>query len=98
MMRHHFSIKKDVEVDECAGCGGFWLDAGELAKIRSLFETEQERHQAAQEYFEGQFAEYFAQMEAEHEAKLGKARRFAKMFRFVCPGYYLPGKQAGGAF
>ena len=63
MMRHHFSIKKDVEVDECAGCGGFWLDAGELAKIRSLFETEQERHQAAQEYFEGQFAEYFAQME-----------------------------------
>ena len=29
MMRHFFSVKKDVEVDECPGCGGFWLDAGE---------------------------------------------------------------------
>jgi Zn-finger nucleic acid-binding protein len=23
-----------VEIDECGGCGGIWLDAGELAKIR----------------------------------------------------------------
>ena len=26
MMRHFFSIKKEVEVDECPGCGGFgWM-------------------------------------------------------------------------
>ena len=51
MMRHFFSVKKDVEVDECPGCGGFWLDAGELGKIRGLFNTEEERHKAAKEYF-----------------------------------------------
>lgn len=32
--RHFFSAKRRVEVDECPGCGGYWLDAGELASIR----------------------------------------------------------------
>jgi uncharacterized protein len=39
--RHFFSAKRRVEVDECPGCGGYWLDAGELASIRA------EKHQAA---------------------------------------------------
>ena len=26
MMRHFFSVKRSIEVDECAGCGGIWLD------------------------------------------------------------------------
>src|SRR5688572_11282347 len=34
MMRHFFSPKRRVVVDECPQCGGFWLDAGELALIR----------------------------------------------------------------
>jgi hypothetical protein len=42
MMRHFSSVKKEVEVDECPACGGFWLDAGELGSIRSLFDTEEE--------------------------------------------------------
>src|SRR6266536_216780 len=35
LMRHPFSPKRLVEVDECPGCGGYWLDAGELEKIRA---------------------------------------------------------------
>ncbi|HYT61916.1 MAG TPA: zf-TFIIB domain-containing protein [Haliangiales bacterium] len=34
LMRRHFSARRRVEVDECPGCGGYWLDAGELEKIR----------------------------------------------------------------
>ena len=34
LMRHYFSPKRRVEVDECPGCGGYWLDAGELERIR----------------------------------------------------------------
>ncbi|MGN6554699.1 MAG: zf-TFIIB domain-containing protein [Verrucomicrobiota bacterium] len=34
LMRHQFSPKIAVQVDECPGCGGFWLDAGELEQIR----------------------------------------------------------------
>lgn len=33
MMRHFFSVKQEVEVDECAACAGIWLDAGELKRI-----------------------------------------------------------------
>jgi Zn-finger nucleic acid-binding protein len=34
LKRHYFSAKKKVEVDQCPGCAGYWLDAGELEKIR----------------------------------------------------------------
>jgi len=98
MMRHFFSVKKQVEVDECPGCGGFWLDAGELGKIRSLFDTEEERHKAAEEYFSEVFGGELAAMGAEDQAKFNKVRKIANMFRFVCPSYYIPGKQDWGAF
>ena len=35
LQRHYFSAKRRVEVDECPNCGGYWLDAGELALIRA---------------------------------------------------------------
>lgn len=34
LMRHFFSARRRVEVDDCPNCGGYWLDAGELEKIR----------------------------------------------------------------
>lgn len=34
LKRHFFSPKRLVEVDHCPNCSGYWLDAGELAKIR----------------------------------------------------------------
>ena len=98
MMRHFFSVKKEVEVDECPSCGGFWLDAGELCKIRILFATEQERERAAEEYFSEIFGGEIAAMKAEDQAKLDKIRKISNMFRFICPSYYIPGKQDWGAF
>ncbi len=35
LMRHYYSKKRGVVVDECANCGGFWLDAGELEQVRA---------------------------------------------------------------
>jgi len=32
--RHYFRARRRVEVDQCPNCGGYWLDAGELAQIR----------------------------------------------------------------
>jgi Zn-finger nucleic acid-binding protein len=34
MQRHFYSSTHRVEVDSCPGCGGYWLDAGELSAIR----------------------------------------------------------------
>jgi uncharacterized protein len=48
--RHFFSAKRRVEVDECPGCAGYWLDAGELASIRA------EKREAATADQAGQFS------------------------------------------
>ncbi|MCK4291836.1 MAG: zf-TFIIB domain-containing protein [Planctomycetes bacterium] len=98
MMRHFFSIKKAVVVDECPGCAGFWLDAGELGQIRGLFKTEVERHKAAEEYFDEVFGDKLKAMQAQDQAKLEKTQKIANMFRFICPTHYIPGKQHWGAF
>lgn len=50
MMRRFASARREVAVDECPGCGGFWLDGGELERIRSEFRTESERKQAAERF------------------------------------------------
>lgn len=34
LKRHLFNPKSTVEVDHCPSCAGYWLDAGELKKIR----------------------------------------------------------------
>jgi hypothetical protein len=85
MMRHFFSVKYDVEVDECGQCGGIWLDYGELEKIRGLFETEADRIQAAGDHFEELFAEVFADSETESADIQEKAGRFAGLFSFFAP-------------
>jgi Zn-finger nucleic acid-binding protein len=98
MQRHFFSVRQDIEVDECGACGGIWLDAGELAAIRRQFKTAQERKQAADVYFSR-----LLDRELEAEAKRGAARaqatrKFARALRFICPSHWIPGKQEWGAF
>lgn len=98
MQRHFFSIRREIEVDTCPGCGGAWLDAGELASIRSQFKTEQERKKAADEYFSKLFGEQLEQEAKKGEAALEGAKKVANALRFVCPSYWIPGKQRWGAF
>jgi uncharacterized protein len=98
MMRHFHSVKRGVLVDECPMCAGYWLDAGELAGIRTEFATEEDRKQAAQEYFAELFDPDLAVAKAQTMEDLRKAQRIAHAFRFICPSYYIPGKQDWGAF
>ena len=51
MMQHFYSPKRSVVVDECPKCGGFWLDAGELGSIRSVYKNATDRDQAVGQYF-----------------------------------------------
>jgi len=98
MMRHYTSIKRRVTIDECPECGGVWLDAGELQGIRSEFPSDEERHKAAEAYFSELFDGPLAAERARSAAELARAQKFARAFRFICPSYYLPGKQRWGAF
>ena len=98
MMRHFFSPKRKVEVDECGGCGGFWLDAGELKTIRSQYASAEERKAAGRAYVRDLFGDQLAAMAAKDQASLERVRRIAGLFRFICPTYYIPGEQSWGAF
>ncbi len=98
MMRHFFSIKKEVEVDECPGCGGFWLDEGELHHIRNQYQTEEEKEKATHQFFSELFDEDLEAMKQESAEKAEKANKIANMFRFLCPSYYKKGDQKWGAF
>ena len=43
MHAHKYSRAKEVNVDECYACGGFFLDSGELGAIREGRMSEEER-------------------------------------------------------
>ncbi|MCP4261418.1 MAG: zf-TFIIB domain-containing protein [Planctomycetes bacterium] len=43
MHAHKYSNAKEVNVDECYGCGGFFLDSGELREIREHYMSGEER-------------------------------------------------------
>lgn len=98
MMQHCFSVQQKVTIDECAGCGGVWLDAGELAQIRNLYDTEEQRHHAAEKYFSSIFDGQLKGIKEKSETGAVKAKKFANMFKFICPTYYIPGDQGWGAF
>lgn len=98
LMRHFLSPKREIEIDECPGCAGIWVDGGELRKIREQFPTEEDRDRAAEKYIAEEFNDDLEAMRQKSEGELEKARKFARLFRFVCPSYYIPGKQRGGAF
>lgn len=98
LRRRFFSVKREVDVDECPSCGGFWLDVGELASIRDQYESEEARRAAAAAYFDEVFGDQLAAARAESEEETVRGRRIANMFRFLCPSYYIPGDQKWGAF
>lgn len=43
MLRHRHRDNPAVIVDECPGCRGFWLDAGELGMIRQSQELQRQK-------------------------------------------------------
>lgn len=98
MMRHFSSAARRTEIDECPRCGGHWLDPGELASIRTEYATDEERQRAAQAYFADVFDPKLKPIQDEGQAKLARAKKVAHALRFICPSYYLPGKQSWGAF
>ncbi len=98
MMRHYTSPKKLVLVDECPSCGGFWLDAGELAALRSEHATEVERDQAMHERLSEMFDPLLDEAGTLRQERLDQSLKLARALRFICPSNYLPGKQSWGAF
>jgi len=52
MHEHKYKNAKQVDVDECYSCGGFFLDSGELSQIRDNHMNEEERDAYVQKLIE----------------------------------------------
>ncbi len=63
--RHFFSAKRRVEVDQCPNCGGYWLDAGELALIRAEKAQAATAEQAGQSSISKDVIRYLYRLRAE---------------------------------
>lgn len=98
MMRRFFHPSVRVQIDECPGCAGHWLDAGELGQIRRQAGPEETRQQSARRAYDQMFAEGLAEVRQETLERTEEAKGIARLFRFVLPSWWIPGKQDGGAF
>ena len=89
LYRHWFSRKFHYEIDQCAKCGGFWIDVGALARLspRSSAEAEQ---QTAKAYFKNLFEEHLKPENLNHPDTQDAARIIARLFRFFTPPALVP--------
>ena len=46
MSPREYAFTSQIVVDSCGGCGGTWLDAGELVRIEAFFERERSENQS----------------------------------------------------
>ena len=90
MHYHKYQSSKEVNVDECYKCGGFFLDSGELQVIRDSFMTEQEE----QAYFQKLLSEIPEFKSAQRNLEKEKIRTEAirRYTRFLRLSYYVTKK------
>ena len=83
MMRHFYSPRRRVEVDECPSCGGFWLDAGELALIREEHEDVQKQEAAITEQLDAATVSILGPLRSAGTEHSARVRRIEQLFRFT---------------
>ena len=91
MRAHKYKSSKEVNVDECYQCGGFFLDSGELRVIKESFLSEEEREQYVQKLL-SEIPEY---QEAKDELEKQKTRAKAayNMTKHIRLSHYMNRKK-----
>ncbi len=87
LRQHFFSIKQQVEVDSCPGCGGYWLDHGELERIRSEFATATARALATSKFMDELDEEHVTKPCPQAMTKANRAHSLSAMLRLVGSRY-----------
>ncbi len=90
MHAHMYQSSKQVNVDECYSCGGFFLDSGELNAIRGAYMSEQEEEEYTQKLLDE--LPDFQQAQAELAKTQQRADAIRRYTRFVRLSYYMGGK------
>lgn len=90
MHTHKYKSSKEVNVDECYVCGGFFLDSGELKTIRETFMSEEEEEAYAKKLI--QSIPEFRDAKQNLEQEKTRAQAIRNMTRFFRLSYYVTGK------
>ena len=83
LYRHFFSRKLDTEVNQCAKCSGFWIDAGGLVKVMSS--PQEERKELLEKYFTAIVDEKISGMNLENQDVAQAAELITTIFSFLRP-------------
>ena len=89
LFRHCFSRKFNYEIDQCAKCAGFWLDAGTLTQLPPDAPSESDR-QTAKNYFDSLFEENLKPEILANPDSLEAAKSILHLFRFLTPKELFP--------
>ena len=87
---HKYKSSKEINVDECYVCGGFFLDSGEIKVIRDTFMSEQEEKNYTEKLLKDIPAYQEAKKDLEKEKKRAQAIR--NYTRFIRLSYYITGR------
>lgn len=83
MKRRFYSPKRRVELDECGGCGGIWLDLGELESVRAEFASDAEQQTAIRDFVQEAGRLHLKKIRTESPQGRKQARRFSNLFGFL---------------
>ena len=90
LYRHGFIPRLETEIDQCAKCGGFWVDPGALARLNDPDLPEEKRQALARDYFEELFEKRVRGMNLVNHDTLEAAREIIRIFQFITPEAYGP--------
>ena len=90
MHAHKYKRSEETNVDECYGCGAFFLDSGELKLIRDTYMTEEESEQYLQKLLSD--VPVYDEMMEKLEKKEVRAKALRNLTKFITLSHYLPGK------
>ena len=83
LFRHFFSKEMDTEVNQCAKCGGFWVDVAGLSKLRSM--TGQKKQIAMDSYFSIILHKKISSIHLLNEDVDQAVKSIIQIFKFLCP-------------
>lgn len=69
MAKNSTSVKGEIIVDDCYGCGGKFLDFGELEKVQNEYESDEERSKDVMEYLKANMGAEFTEMQAYNKVR-----------------------------
>ena len=83
LFRHFFSKNFDTEVDQCAKCGGFWLDVAGLSKTQYI--DKKQRKNSVDKYFSTILDKNIKKIPIINEDVGNVVKIIIYTFKFLCP-------------